>query len=398
MVEGVIEADSRHAAKDALCYEDLDVVELRADRRRWLRLAAGHVIPLVKVRSSRGRSVSADDLGIFCRQLSVSVSAGVPLKDALELLAEEADHPRLAAAVRRVLRDLHNGLAFSEAMGRESKLFGPLFGPLIRSAEEAGSLPQTLEYLATHLEKGEHLRRRIHSVAAYPLFVMIFFVIVSTSMTFAVLPRFQAIFGEFGSELPLLTRAVFSVNGWMADHILMLLLSAAAVVGAGVLYAKTPVGRLQRDTLLLRLPLVGECLRKSGMARFCGNLATMLRGGVPVLAALQVTTDVLGNRALQRSLDRAVERIVAGEAIGLSLAREASFPKLVARMVGVGEQSGQLPEVLEKVTTVYEGQVEKRVMIILSLFEPVFIALCGAFILLMVLAIYVPIFTVSSHM
>jgi type IV pilus assembly protein PilC len=230
---------------------------------------------------------------------------------------------------------------------------------------------------------------------AYPMFIGAFFVIIITIMTLFILPRFQDIFDNFGSKLPLLTRVVLEGNKIIIHNLLYILVGIAAIIVSLVLYIRTPGGRMQRDSFLLKLPLVGDLIRKISVARFCRNLGIMIRGGVPVTTAITIAAEVLGNRALEETLRKTHDRILEGNDIASSLDKRA-FPRLVVRMVGVGESSGRLPEVLDKVADLYEDQIEGSIMVATALFEPFIIIFFGAIILVFVMAIYLPVFSVAG--
>jgi type IV pilus assembly protein PilC len=302
-------------------------------------------------------SITLSEKSVFCRQLSISVGSGVPLREALETIAEDMDNRAYQEILFRIVKRLDDGLPFSQAIVNESKAFDPLFVALIKTAEESGSMTETLDYLAVSLEKNDRLARKIKSVIAYPIFVACFFVIVSIIMTLFVLPRFQSIFSSTGGNLPRLTQIVFTVNGFIIANTVWIFSGIFVLMTAGVLYGRTVVGRCNIDRLMLRLPVVGDIIRKIAVARFCRNLGIMLHGGVPVGTAIEIASEVLGNKAMEKTLRQTRDRIMAGNDIATSLDRQV-FPRLVVRMVGVGESSGKLPEVLVKVADVYEDQAE----------------------------------------
>jgi type IV pilus assembly protein PilC len=324
------------------------------------------------------------------------VNAGIPLRDAIESIAQDVDSAALRRIQRRVVSQLHDGRALSEALSGHSRIFGVVFVSLIRCAEESGSMPQTLNQLANYLESQERLRRKVRSATAYPMFVLVFFCIVCAIMTLFVLPRFQGVFADSDAELPRLTTAVFGVNEFVLDNLVWIALTGAAALTAFSLFKRTRKGRYQVDRMKLRLPFFGEILRKYAVARLCRNLAIMIRGGVPVTTAIDITSSVTGNTILSRSLLKVKDRIMSGSDIAGSLRQDPHFPRLFVRMVSVGESSGQLPEVMNKLSDVYEDQVEGQITVAMALFEPLIICFFGAVVLLLVLAIYMPVFTVAS--
>jgi len=392
-VAGVHTAASRYEALTQLHDRGLTVTEISDEG-----VGVGG-IELAKVKATKGTllgRISSSEKAIFCRQLSISVSAGIPLRESLESITADLDNAAFRRVLERVVKKLDDGAPFSSAIMGETKIFDRLFIALIRTAEEAGSLTETLNYLATSMEKNDRLSRKIKSIMAYPLFIGGFFILISTIMTIFVLPQFQDIFAGFGNDLPKLTRAVFTINTFVIHNTLWIFSGIVAAIVLFILYASTPVGRFQIDGMLVRLPLVGEIIRKLAVSRFCRNFGIMMTGGVAVATAIEIAAEVLGNKVMEASMKATRDRIMAGNNIASSLDKKV-FPRLVARMVGVGESSGRLPEVLAKVADVYEDQVEGTIMVAVSLLEPIIIAVFGGLILLLVLAIYLPVFTSAGH-
>jgi type IV pilus assembly protein PilC len=339
--------------------------------------------------------VKASEMAIFCRQLAISVTAGVALRDALESIVDDLENMTLRATLADVVDQLHEGSAFSAAIAKYPKIFDDLFVALIRAAEESGSMATTLSHLSVSLERRERLIRKIRGITAYPLFIGAFFTLICGVMTLFVLPKFEDALAGIGGTLPPLTRMVFGVNRFMLDNFPLIFLGVVSLVAGFILFRRTPGGRGNLDRLKLKLPLFGPCLKKVGIARFCQNLAIMVNGGVSITQAIEIAADICGNTVLRSALLNARERIIAGSDISSSLGNERVFPNLVIRMVSVGEASGRLPEVLEQVSSAYEDQVEGDIVLVTALLEPVLICFFGAFILILVLAIYLPVFTMS---
>ena len=253
-VRSSVMADSRYEAMALLREQALTVIELArgvfpghpaaGPDAAHLRSAAPRAprhrfAPLARIRLA--------DMAIFCRQLSITINAGVPLRDALETIAVDLDHPGLRLSIYRLIDLLHAGKTFSQALALQPRVFDTLMVSLVAAAEESGSLTQTLNQMAGYLERSERLRRKIASITAYPIFVAVFFVLVCGIMTFFILPKFQAIFSGFKAQLPLITRVVFGLNQFVLDHLALLLLAASAAIALLCLYRRTPAGRLQID-------------------------------------------------------------------------------------------------------------------------------------------------------
>jgi type IV pilus assembly protein PilC len=348
-------------------------------------------------RRSSARRVPLTELSMFSRQLSIAVGSGMPLRDALESIVVDLEHRGLSAALHHVIYDLHNGFSFSAALSRRQKAFGSLFVALMKAAEESGSMAQTLDLMSVYLERSEQLEQKVRKSMTYPVFITVFFFVVCIVMATFVLPQFQEIFAGFDADLPAFSQAVFALNRgllgaspWLA--------AGAGLLGVGLLAVRSsPKGRRIIDLAKLHVPITGRWLHKFSMARFCRNLAMMLRGGVPVAAAMQISSSISGNRVLEESLLKVRERLITGLSFSQSLGMDPAFPRLVVRMVAMGEESGQLPDVLEKVSDVYENQVEGAITVATSLFEPVVICFFGSVIMTLIMAIYMPIFTIGAN-
>lgn len=399
-IRSSIEAGTRLEALEALRKKGLTVVDLFGIEHQKAGAAPkkSAVKPETKTRrkSFQSAKVRLGDLAIFCRQLAISVTAGVPLRDALDTIGQELEHPRLQAAVLDMVGKLNDGQSFAQAVSAHPKIFNVMFQGLIRVAEESGKLPSTLQQLAEYLERTDKLQRRIKAMAAYPMFIAGFFVVVCLVMTLFILPQFSDIFGGFGADLPKFTKIVFGANQFFVDHIIEIFAGVILLTVALVLYLRTPSGAYQKDRLKLAVPYMGDLVMKYVLARFCRSLAIMVNSGVPISTALEICAAATGNKVLEKTVMAVRERILTGHGIADSLEQSGIFPGLVVRMVGVGEDSGQLPEVLERIADLYEDQVEVSIMTTMALFEPVVIVVFGAIVLVIVMAIYLPIITVSS--
>ncbi len=343
-----------------------------------------------------GGSVSLGEKAVFCRQLAISVGSGVSLREALESIASDEDHVVLRRVLGDIVRRLHDGSTFSEALAQHGGVFPPIFVSLIRSAEESGSLPETLERLASSRERSERLISKIRSITAYPIFVAVFFVIVCLVMTLFVLPKFEAVFKSYKAGLPTLTRVVFGLNRFVLNNLPVIALVVLGVCVSVSLWIRTAPGRRWLDRAKLRVPFFGACLRKYAVARFARNLAILLRGGVPVATGMEMAAATCDNSALEASLLAARNRILDGNSISGSLEQDPTFPRMLVRMVGVGESTGRLPEVLDRLADMYEQQVEASILVATAMFEPVIICFFGIVILVLVLAVYIPVFTVAQ--
>ena len=405
-VRSTVEATTRLVALEGLRRKGLTVVDLFStegtisqETSAPPRIKPPHEAALKKRKPSLfSAKVNMTDLAIFCRQLAIAVNAGVPLRDAIEGISMELEHVVLKYVCEDIVQQLHDGHSFSAAVESHPQVFNSMFQGLVRVAEESGTLPSTLKQLADYLEKADRLQRRIKAMASYPMFIGIFFIAVCLIMTLFILPKFKDIFGGTGGELPAITSLVFGINEFLVSNVLPIALSVLGISVIIALYIRTPVGAFNADKFKLAIPGAGGCLNKYIMARFCRSLAIMVHSGVPIAKALEICAEATGNLMIRRNVLAARDNIITGNRIAASMEKTGIFPGLVVRMVSVGEDSGQLPEVLDSVSDLYEDQVEVSVMATMALFEPLIICIFGAFILVIVLAIYMPIFSVSSSM
>ncbi len=395
VVKDSVEAESRTHALTILRERSLTILELSS-----VVVASGKAVvfkPPVRFSWFGLRSgVSIYEKALLFRQLAMAVNAGVPLLESLEAVGEDMENPTLASAMHAVISDLHAGKTFSQALTVHIRIFHREVVAVIKAAEEAGSMERTLDRLATAMERGERLERKIRAVTAYPLFVAVFFCIICLVMTIFVLPKFRDIFVGFGARLPLITRVVFGINNFILDHFLQIGLGFFTLLAAVYAVAHTEAGKVSLDGLKYRLPLIGLWMRKYASARFCRHLAMMLQGGVPIATAMEIAATICANKVLEAAVQAARSKILGGAEISTSLAAEGEFPRLVIRMIHVGETSGRLPEVLEKVSDVYEDQVEGSITVSMALFEPLVICVFGGIVLILVLAIYMPVFLLAS--
>ncbi|MFA4990952.1 MAG: type II secretion system F family protein [Candidatus Omnitrophota bacterium] len=342
--------------------------------------------------------ISLREFSIFCRQLSVSISSGINLIDALQSITHDTENPYFKKVLLEVNNDIRNGKAFSEALSRHKRAFNPIFIALMRAGEESGSMSMVLDYLSQYLEKNLQLQRKIQSITAYPIFVAAFFSIVVVILTLFIMPRFQDLFAGFGAQLPLFSRVVFAINAFMIHNILWITLGIACLAVIFIIYSGSVIGRDKIDRFKLNMVFLGEVIRKASLARFCRMLAIMIRGGVPIVLAIEISSRACSNRALEKAMADVKDRIINGSDISGSLAKDENFPRLLVQMVGVGETSGRLPQVLDTIASMYEDEVEGSIMVITSLFEPFVIIVFGGIILALVLSVYVPIFKIAMTM
>ena len=393
-----LEAKSNYAALELLKNQGLTVVHISSSTDSKTIPESNDKVVGKKLEFFSTRKVNLTELSIFCRQFAVSVASGLTILDALMSITEDMDNLYFKEVLSRIVVDIKQGAQLSEALAKHKNIFGPIFIALMQSAEESGSMTDTLENLAVHFEKSVRLLRKIRSIATYPLFVLAFFVVVVLIMTVFILPKFENTFSNLGAQLPQITRIVFSINRFLINNSWVFALAIGAIMGSFFIYRRFPKGRYNIDRLKLGLPLFGNLIKKYAIARFCRVLSIMLHGGVAIGKALSVSSKCFSNKFLSESIDKIREDVMAGSDISSGLSRDNNFPCLVTRMVGVGESSGRLPEILNKISEMYEDQVDGSIIILTSLFEPIIIILFGGIVLSFVLAVYIPIFKLAMSL
>lgn len=346
----------------------------------------------------RGGRVSARHLAVFTRQLSVMVDAGVPLVQCLDLLAREEPHAALAAAIQQVRRDVEAGASLADAMQRQPRVFGPLFTHMIAAGEAGGILDTILVRLSTYIEKQARLQSQVRSAMTYPAAVLGIAGVVVAGILWKVIPTFASLFAGLEVPLPLPTRMVIAVS-----HMFVVVAPLLLAVGAGVVvlvrkYRASPTGRLRVDGALLRVPVLGAILRKVAVARFCRTLGTLIGSGVPILSGLDITARTSGNAVIEDAILRARQRIERGETIAAPLRATGVFPPMVAQMIGAGEVTGALDVMLGKIAEFYEQEVDAAVAGLVTVLEPVMIAVLGVIVGAIVISMYLPMFELINQL
>ena len=340
----------------------------------------------------KAKAVNAKRLAIFTRQFSVMIDAGLPLVQCLEILGTQEEDKHFSATILATRGDVESGASLADAMRKHPKAFDPLFTNMIAAGEAGGILDTILKRLATYIEKNVKLKSQVKSAMIYPVAVIVIAAVVVTVILWKVIPTFASLFAGLGAELPLPTRIVIAMsNGVVLFMPYAIITMIAAFFGFRAYYA-TPNGRTVIDGITLRLPILGLLLRKIAVARFCRTLSTLLASGVSILEALDITAKTAGNAVVEASVLTTRKSIERGETIAQPLRETAVFPPMVVQMIGVGEATGALDTMLSKIADFYEEEVDIAVAGLLTLLEPLMIALLGGVVGGIVIAMYMPIF------
>jgi type IV pilus assembly protein PilC len=345
-----------------------------------------------------GKKVSAKNLAVFTRQFSVMIDAGLPLVQCLEILGSQEEDKNFAAVILQTRTDVESGASLADAMRKHPKTFDPLFTNMIAAGETGGILDTILKRLATYIEKAVKLAGQVKSAMVYPVAVIVIAGVVVGVILWKVIPTFAALFSGLGANLPLPTRVVIALSDNLVRYFPVML-----VVGGGAAYAfrryyATEAGRRVVDSALLKMPVLGNILRKIAVARFCRTLATLISSGVPILDGLDITAKTAGNAIVEDAVLLTRKSIERGETISVPLKATGVFPSMVTQMIGVGEATGALDTMLAKIADFYEEEVDTAVAGLLTLLEPIMIAFLGVVVGGIVIAMYLPIFDLISKL
>jgi type IV pilus assembly protein PilC len=332
------------------------------------------------------------DVVIFTRQFSTMINAGLPLVQALDILAKQTENKVLAAATRDIVFDVESGHTVADALSKHPKAFSELYVNMVAAGEAGGILDTILMRLATFMEKNDALVRKVKGAMIYPAVIMSVAAIAICVLLIFVIPVFEGMFAGVGMALPLPTRVVIGASDFLRGY----WWAVIGAVGGGVFlfkrYYATSGGKLTIDRMLLRFPVLGDVLRKSAVSRFTRTLGTLISSGVSILDGLEITAKTAGNRVIQDAIMQSRASIAGGDTIAAPLQKSAVFPPMVISMIAVGEQTGGLDEMLSKIADFYDEEVDAAVSGLLALLEPLMIVFLGVIVGGMVVAMYLPIF------
>jgi len=383
--KGTMTADSQQALRQLLAQRGLTAENVQAIKKGG------------RLQGKVGKKVKTAELLVFTRQLSTIVSAGLPLLQGLDILAEQTDNEGFAAMIESVAANVEAGQSFSDALGEFPRAFPDLYVSMVRAGEAGGDLDGVLLQLADYLEAMEDLRRRIKSAMTYPVVAFSMIILIAAGLIIWVVPQFAEIFGSFGKQLPAPTRLLIATSEVLRSWRAAVIAGVFAAIVIGVkMYAKTPAGRYQLDALKLRVPVFGPLQRKVAISRFTRTLSTLIRSGVAILQALEIVERTAGNEVFAKAVRQAGDSVRSGETLADPLARSEQFPAMVTRMIAVGEKTGALEQMLAKISDFYDSEVRATVDGLTSLIEPILIMMMGIVVGGIVVALFMPILQLSS--
>ena len=384
-------------------------LEASNDAEARIRMRAQHLTPLrLELRAGQNSgfdlrkfalfadSVSLKDLQVFTRQFAVLVSAGVPIVQSLEAMAKGARSLAMTNILRGVCQDVERGRRLAEAMASRPAVFDRLYINLVRAGEEGGVLESVLNRLAAYIETSVRLRGKVKSALIYPMAIVVVAIIVIAFIMVFVVPKMSEMFVQSGQELPGLTQMVINCSNFVQSYWYVMLAGLVAIPMAIKMYYETPDGRKVCDSIFIEIPVFGDLIKKSAIARFSRTLATLLASGVRIIDALEIASATTGNWMIEKALLDTKDAVSRGKTLAEPLVKIPYFPNMVTQMIAIGEQTGNIDQMLSKVADFYEDEVENATDAMTSLMEPILMVVLGSIIAVIVIAMYLPIFGMAN--
>lgn len=336
--------------------------------------------------------VKSQDMVVFTRQLSTMISSGIPLVESLEILGEQTANPGFRLVLETVVSEVRTGKDLSQAMGQHKKIFPKIYVNMIKAGEASGQLDIVLDRLADYQEAAAALKAEIKSAMTYPIVSLVMVLGITLFLLVFIIPKFEEMFSSMDVELPAITKGLLATSLFLKSNVLIWG-SASIAMGVGIyMFARTEKGCRIKDWLLLNMPVFGTLFSKVTISRFTRTFGTLIQSGVPILGALEIVSETTGNSLVSDAINKASESVRQGEPLGEPLSRSKVFPLMVTKMISIGEKSGALETLLEKISDFYDQQVKVTVESLTSLIEPLMIGVMGFLVGGMVMAIFFPIF------
>jgi type IV pilus assembly protein PilC len=354
--------------------------------------AAGGKKKIARPKAKKG------ELILFTRQLSTMIGAGIPLLEALEILTEQAESPGFKQCVSGVVEEVRTGTDISSALQRYPRVFTDLYISMIKAGEVSGQLDLILVRLAEYLEAADALRREVKAALTYPVISLVLVFGIAGFLMIGIVPSFKPVFVSLEIELPALTATVMGIADWMKDNVLAMMGIIAGIFFGFGAFRKTKRGKAALDAFYLRVPVFGGLVRKIALSRFSRTFSTLIKSGVPILAAMDIVGVTSGNAVVSKAVEHAKQSVRAGETLWRPLADSPVFPPMVTKMIAIGEKSGALETLLEKIAVFYDEQVSAEVKSLTSMIEPIMISVMGFVVGTIVLSVFLPIFKLQEKL
>lgn len=384
LLKGIIEAESQDAVIEHFQKEDFIILSIKKSKK--------------KARAKRGK-VKVDDLVVFSRQLTTLIESGIPVVESLGVLEDQIESPYFKSIVSLVLKDVKEGTSFSKALAKYPKAFPEIYLSMVEAAEISGNLPEVLDRVSVYLEKSSALQKKVKSALYYPTAIVVMAIVITGFLMFKVIPTFKEIFESLGGTLPLPTQILIMVSDILTKkETLIAALGIIFLGGFGLKkYINTPKGKLRFHQFLLKLPLVGELIRKVALANFSRTFATLMHSGVSVIQGLDIVAKTSGNKVIEQAVLKSKKYIQEGQPIYVPLEESGVFPPMVVKMIAIGERSGRLEGMLLKIAQFYEEQTDAMVAGLSSLIEPMIIVFLGVVVGGIVVALFLPILKITQY-
>ena len=381
-VSGILDGSSENEAVELLHKKELIVVSIKQTQK--------------KASKAKGGGIKLDDIVIFSRQLATMIDAGIPLVQSLGILGEQIENKGLKSVVLIVRQDLEGGMSFCDALAKHPNVFSELFINMSRAGEASGTLDDVLDRLASYLEKTSALNRKVKSSLVYPEVVITMAMVITTVLLLKVVPTFKGIFEMLGGQLPLPTQILIGLSDAVRKFFFVFIILLGTFAFLFKKYISTEKGRFKFDSTKLKIPVVGGLFCKVAVAKFTRTFSTLVKSGVSIMNALEIVAKTAGNKLVEKTVLDCRESVRNGEPISMPLSKSRVFPPMVCRMIGVGEQTGQLEKMLSKIADFYDEQIDAAVSAMTSMIEPLVIGLLGIIIGGIVIALFLPIFKISE--
>lgn len=343
-----------------------------------------------------GNKVKTKDLAIFSRQFATMINSGLSLLRSLNILAEQTESKKLAETIKEVRNDVETGGSLSASLAKHPKIFSELYVAMVKAGESGGNLDSTLLRIASTIEAQVALTQKIKSAMTYPIVVFSLVLIIVSAMLIFVVPMFKKLYDELGGKLPAPTQMLIGVSEIVKNYWWLLALLAVGFTMGLKAWKKTERGRMIWDTFLIKVPIFGPLFHKVALARFTRTLAELIRSGVPILESLEIVSQTVGNKVISKAILDVQQSVREGESIARPLLDHSVFPPMVVQMIAVGEETGAIDTMLEKIADFYDQEVAAAVDSLTSLIEPLLIAVMGASVGAMVIALYMPMFNIIN--
>lgn len=387
ILTGTIEAENESTVVEHLRGRDYFIVEIKPRRVTNVN---------IKAPKKLSRRVKAKDLAIFCRQFATLMNAGVPILSCLKILQEQSENVKQKEALGTVMNSLESGKSLGESVRLVPKVFPEVFVNMVEAGEVGGVLDEVMERLAAHFEREHDIGEKVKSAMTYPTAILIIATLAITFMLVFILPTFVGMLDQSGTELPFATRVVLGISNILRYFWWAILLVLAGGVIAFKKINKSPAGQERIHSLILKLPVAGRLIQKMIISRFARTLGTMLQSGVPIIEALETVKKTVGNAVMASGVDLAKENIIMGKGISEPLKSSGVFPPMVTQMIAVGEETGALDTLLEKIAFYYDREVDNTVARLSTLIEPIMIVGLGAVLGFIILAMMMPMFDIMT--